>query len=205
MRTAICAYSTLAVMAALSGGCDREATNERFRQLDQQVRQLNDQVDKLNAEVASKNAVVDAQRQQIATLLRLGDKRLEKLNYVERIEIDRLTGPERSDAKQGEDGITVYFRPVDQDGHTICAAGEIRIQLFDLANPEGHNLLGEYRLDVDHARKAWYGRWMANCYTVKCPWRAGRPAHNDITVRVEFVDYLTGKTFVDQKVVKLGK
>jgi len=186
-------------------GCNAEATNERFRQLDQQVRQLSGQVDKLNGELAAKEALIEAQRQQITTLQRLGDKRLEKLYYVTALQIDRLTGGANYDDKPGDDGVTVYLRPVDQDGHVLKAAGEIRIQLLDLANPDGQHLLGEYRLDVDHARKAWHGRLMTNHYTIKCPWRTGPPAHDDITVRAEFTDFLTGKTFLDQKLVKIQR
>ncbi len=191
--------------ALLIWGCDGGGANERFRQLDQQVRQLNDQVEKLNKDVVARDAVIEAQKQQIGSLQRLGDKRLEKLYYVTAIQIDRLSGGANYDDKPGDDGVTVHLSPVDQDGHVIKAAGEIRIQLFDLSNPDGQHLLGEYRLDVDHARKAWYGRLMTNHYTIKCPWRTGPPAHEEITIRAEFLDYLTGKTFTDQKVIKLAK
>jgi outer membrane murein-binding lipoprotein Lpp len=191
------------VAAVLLAGCNGPTTAERFRQLDQQVRDLNDQVDKLAKEGAAKDAMIEAQRKQITTLQHLGEKRLDRLPHVERIELDRLTGGANYDGKPGDDGVTVYLQPIDQDGHVIKAAGEIRIQLFDLANPDGRRLIGEYRLDVDHTREAWQGRLMTYHYTVKCPWRAGPPAHDEITVRVEFLDYLTGKTFRTQKLVKV--
>jgi hypothetical protein len=204
MRITLRHWITGGILVIAAIGCDN-TTAERMRQLDQQIRQLNDQTDKLGKEVTAKDAVIETQRQQIATLQHLGDKRLEKLYYVTAIRIDRLTGPANYDDKPGPDGITVYIQPVDQDGHVIKAAGDIRIQLLDLANADGKHLIGEYRLDAEHARKAWYGRLMTNHYSVKCPWRSGPPAHEDITVRVEFTDYLTGKTFRDQMVVKLGK
>ncbi|MBN1341169.1 MAG: hypothetical protein JXQ73_00730 [Phycisphaerae bacterium] len=191
----------LAVLAA--AGCDGPTTNERFRQLDLQVQELTDQVAKLNNDLATKNALIETQNKQITNLQRLGDKRLEKLYYVTGIQIERLTGGADYDGKPGPDGVTVYLQPLDQDGHVIKAAGDIRIQLFDLANPEGKRLLGEYRLDVDHARQAWHGRLMTQHYTVKCPWPAGPPTHDEITVRAEFTDYLTGKTFRAQKMVKI--
>ncbi len=189
-------------LAALAG-CNGLTMEERLRQRDQQVQQLTDKVDKLSNEVATKNALVDAQRKQIATLRRLGDKRLEKLYYVTAVKLDRLTGGANYDDKPGHDGVTAYIQPVDQDGHVLKAAGDLRIELFDLANPDGQRRIGEYRLDVDHAREAWHGRLMTNHYTVKCPWRTGPPAHDEITIRVEFADYLTGRTFRDQKVVKI--
>lgn len=191
----------LAVMA----GCDGATTSERFRQLDQQVRELTDQVDKLNTDLAAKNALIETQQKQITSLQQLGRDRLEKLYYVTRIKIERLTGGANYDGKPGHDGITVYLQPVDQDGHVIKAAGDIHIELFDLANPDGRRRIGEYVFDAAHARTMWHGRLMTQHYTLKCPWRAALPAHDEITVRTEFTDYLTGRTFRDQKVVKIKR
>jgi hypothetical protein len=186
-----------------AAGCDTGMTQERFRQLDQKVRELGDQVEKLQNDVAVKETVIQEQKKQIAALQQLGDKRLEKLYTVREIRVERLTGPANYDGKPGNDGITVYIQPIDRDGHVIKAAGAIRVELFDLANPDGKRRIGEYRLDVDHAGQAWYGRLMTNHYTLKCPWRVGPPAHDEITVRAEFTEYLTGKSFRAQHVVKL--
>ncbi len=185
-------------------GCDGGTAAERFRQLEQENLQLRDKVEKLNEDLASKKALIDAQRQQLANLRRLGKDRLDKLYHVAKIEIERLSGGADYDGKPGDDGVTVYLQPLDQDGHVIKAAGNIRIQLFDLANPDGKHLIGEYRLDVDHARKAWHGRFMTNHYTVKCPWRKSPPTHREITIRAEFTDYLTGRTFRAQRVVEIA-
>lgn len=186
-------------------GCDGQTTSERFRQLDRQVQDLTDQVKELQDELAAKKAVVEAQEKQIATLRRIGDKRLELLFHVTAVKIERLSGGDDYDGKPGHDGVTVYLQPVDQDGHVIKAAGDIRVQLLDLANPDGKHLIGEYRLGVENARQAWHGKFMTNHYTLKCPWpkQTGPPAHNEITVRVEFTDYLTGRVFRDQKVVEV--
>lgn len=198
------AFRLLAVWTVLvMAGCDGGTTAERFRQLDQQVLELSDQVAKLENDVAARDAIVNLQRKQIATLQKLGDKRLEKVFHVTAIKLDRLTGGADYDGKPGHDGVTVYLQPVDKQGHVIKAAGDIRIELFDLANPDGKRRIGEYRWDVDHAGKLWHGRFMTNHYTVKCPWRTKPPAHDEITVRVEFTDYLTGQVFRTQRLVKI--
>ncbi len=186
-------------------GCDGQTRSERFRQLDRQVRDLTDQVQALQDELAAKKAVLEAKDKQIATLRRIGDKRFEMLFHVTDVEIERLSGGADYDGQPGHDGVTVYLQPLDQDGHVIKAAGDIRVQLLDLANPDGQHLIGEYRLGVDKAREAWHGKLMTNHYTLKCPWpkQTGPPAHPEITVRVEFTDYLTGRTFRDQRVVEV--
>jgi len=197
----------LVVGLSVVAGCDGPTARERFRQLDVENRALSDQVEKLTNENATKNALIEAQRKQIKTLQRLGDKRLEKLYHVTAIKLERLTGGADYDGKPGDDGVTVYIQPVDQEGHVIKAAGEIRVELFDLANPDGQRRIGEYRFDVDHAPKHWHGRLMTHHYTVECRWRVRPPTHDEITVRVEFADYLTGRTFRTQKAVtvKLSK
>jgi hypothetical protein len=191
------------LVVGVLAGCNGPTTTERFRQLDQKVRELTDQVEKLNGDLASKNALITAQQQQIATLQRLGAERLEKLYYVTAIKLERLTGGADYDGKPGDDGITVYLQPVDQNGHVIKAAGDIRIELFDLSNPDGRRLIGEYVWDVDHTRELWHGRLMTHHYTAKCPWRTGPPAHDEVTIRVAFTDYLTGQTFRAQQVAKI--
>ncbi len=197
----------LVIGLSVVAGCDGPTTQERFRQLDLENRELSDQVEKLTNHNTTKDALIEAQRTQIKTLQRLGDKRLEKLYHVTAIKLERLSGGADYDGKPGDDGITVYIQPVDQEGHVIKAAGEIRVELFDLANPDGQLKIGEYRFDADHTPKLWHGRLMTHHYTVECRWRVRPPAHEEITVRVEFTDYLTGRTFRAQKAVtvKLSK
>ena len=48
-----------------------------------------------------------------------------------------------------------------------------------------------------------FSGFMTNYYSFICPWKSSPPAHEEITVRVEFVDYLTGKSFTAQKTCKL--
>lgn len=199
-RTGLALVGGMCAIAALTG-CEGPTTSERFRQLDRQIRELGDQVGKLTNDLATRDTIIEVQRKQIVTLQRLGDKRLDKIYHVTAIKLDRLTGGDNYDGKPGDDGVTVYVQPVDQDGHVLKAAGGIHIELFDLANPDGKRRIGEYQWDSEHARKLWHGRFMTYHYKMECPWRLGPPAHTEITVRAEFTDYLTGLTFREQKLV----
>ena len=69
-------------LAALVG-CDGATTQERFRQLNQQVRELSDRADKLTQEAAAREALVTAQQKQIASLqaMRRSFKALESLQW----------------------------------------------------------------------------------------------------------------------------
>jgi len=137
---------------------------------------------------------------QVGVLQRLGNKRLELLNVPVRVEIERMSGGYDDDKVLGDDGVVVYLRPFDSVGDVIKATGDIEIQLWDLAGRPDELLVGQYLLDAEHARDHWYGKLITNHYTIKCPWRSEPPSHNEITIRVLFTDYVTGKVLTDQRV-----
>ncbi len=147
--------------------------------------------------------LIAGQQKQIQTLMKLGDKRLEKLFHVAKIELGRYTGGLDTDGKEGHDAIKVFLRPLDKSGSVIKAAGRVKIQLYDLAEKPGENLLGEYVWDVDEISGHWSSAAFTYHYSFECPFKSRKPDHEEITVRAEFTDYLTGKTFSAQKVCKI--
>jgi len=176
-------------------------------QLDQLVAQRDqgrEQVRQLQATNEGLQAMILDQRQQIKTLQALGDARLEKLYHVERIDLGQYTGGINTDDQAGDDAIKVYLQPIDQYGSVIKAAGEVTVQLFDLAMPPQENLIGQYKWNVDEVAKLWSSGFLVYHYSFLCPWQHGVPKHDQITVRVEFVDYLTGKHFTAQKVCTIA-
>jgi len=190
----------LAAVAMTAGCLERESIEPEGPSrvdLQAEVRKQAEQIGELEQTVA-------AQREQIDTLQQLGgEKRLEKLYYPVRVEIGRYTGGVDTDGAPGDDAVRVYLRPIDQDGHAIKAAGRVKVQLFDLAAAPERNLLFECTYDELQVRRCWSGGFMAYHYTFECPWKSP-PPHNELTVRVEFTDYLTGKTFSNQKVVTVA-
>ncbi len=144
-----------------------------------------------------------AQRdQQIITLQALGEKRLEQLYTIKRIRLGKSTGGANTDAKPGDDAVKVVIEPIDQHGSVIKTAGSVKVQVFDLAAPKAKNLLAESNHVPNTVTKHWVSGFMGGYFTFTCPLPA-TPDHSELTVRAEFVEYLTGKTFTAQKVVKV--
>jgi len=144
-----------------------------------------------------------AQRdRQIATLQALGEKRLEQLYTIKRIRLGKSTGGADTDAKPGDDAVKVVIEPIDQHGSVIKTAGMVKVQIFDLAAPKATNLLAESSHDPNTVTKHWVSGFMGGYFTFTCPLPAP-PDHSELTVRAEFVEYLTGKTFTTQKVIKV--
>jgi len=196
--------AVLLAVTALTGGCEwiperlRITLDNRQRQIDE-LRDQNRQLAKDNHQL--RTAISDLQK-QIGTLQDLGDKRLEKLFHVQRITLHRYTGGVDLDDKGGHDAIKVFLRPLDQDSDPIKAAGAVKIQLWDLARPQGETLVGEYDWPRDVLAKKWVGGFLTYHYVLPCVWKTP-PKHEEITVRVEFTDYLTGRRFTAQKVCKI--
>lgn len=186
-RLVAVAVSSLA--AAGCGDANRTLSEEGDR------RAATEKIALLEREVVSRDDTIRAQAKQIQGLRGVSGDRLAAVPHAASIELASLTGGYDDDHEAGDDGVVVYFRPIDGDGDVIKAAGSVRIQLHDLANPQGSQRIGEYVLDSANLRKQWYGKLLTSHYSIKCPWRAGPPAHPDITVRVQFLDFVSGQSF----------
>ena len=174
--------------------------NNEMEPLRRENQQLREQVATLTEQVAAERATSERMARELAQVRGFSAEDLKKIFSPERILIDKLSGGENYDAQPGDDGVTVYFKPVDRDGDTIKAAGDIRVELFDLADPAGGRPFATQTIPVSDAGRHWYGKLMTYHYTVKCPWQ-GRPKNPEITVRVTFVDYITQRVMTAQAVV----
>lgn len=167
--------------------------------------QLLDARDRLEAsrkEVAELKRQLAGRDEKIRTLRRLGPKRLEHLFHVKSVRLGRYTGGAEMDDRPGNDGIKVFCTPIDQHGSGLKAAGTVTVQLFDLAEAPAQSKIFEKTWPVETIHKAWSGGLFGGHYALDCRWSAP-PAHDEITVRVQFLDYLTGNRFTVQKLCKV--
>ena len=142
--------------------------------------------------------------EQILALQNLGDKRLDRLYTVRRISLASGTGGASTDDKPGDEAVKVNVAPIDQYGSVLKAAGSVKVQVFDLAALQGKNLLAECNYDPNAAAKNWSSGLFSSYYGFTLPLPAEPPAHGELTVRAEFTEYLTGKTFTTQQVIKVA-
>jgi outer membrane murein-binding lipoprotein Lpp len=187
--------------AALLAGCrapSRQAAQENVELTGQRA-----QVDRLQRQVSSLEAQNAELEAQVKTLQGLGEKRLDSLFYPHRIELGKMSAGFREDEEWGDAGVRTYVRPVDEQGATLKAAGEVTIELFDLANPPEAQSLGACHYYPQSLARNWVSAGFVNQYMFECRWPRKPPEHPDVTVRVLFVDYLTGKMLTAQAVLKV--
>ena len=190
----------LAVLAA--GGC---AGPDETISLRRQLIEAQDGLRKAQDENLALHGQLRSRDEQIKALQALGaGKRLEKLFTVKRIQIGSYTGGVDTDGKPGDDGVKVLLEPRDAQDSTIKAAGDVTVQLYDLAAPPAQNLLAACHYTPEELAGKWTNGFLSQYFIFECPWGRNVPRHNQITVRVTFVDYLTGLSFTDQKVVTVA-
>ncbi len=196
------AVATAALLSPLvvAAGCNNQ---QEMYALRDRLALTENRMERLQREKAEQRAELRKLREQVATLQDLGDVRLEKLYTVSAIRLGRHTGGVTLGDDRGvHDGVKVYLRPVDGRGDALKAAGSAVVELYDLAAPEAEKLIGRYEWSVEELSETWRSGFMAYHYGLECPWDQP-PAHEDITVRVVFKEYLTGRTFTAQAVSKV--
>lgn len=202
-----CAFRQLiavgALVACLALPACQNVCRDRLLQTRQALVVAEQDISQVKGQLARAERTNARQKRQIEDLQALpgGKLKLETLVTTSRIELDRLTGGYDQDHDGQDDGIVVYIRPIDTDGHVIKAIGSLSIKLFDLNGAEP-KLVGQVKIPASEARKLWFGRAWTHHFTVRCPFDPD-PARSPITVQAVFVELLTGKEFKAQKLLRV--
>lgn len=184
-----------------AAGCLPPPTEADLRR---EVERLTRQLDQKSTELAAQQAAVQELNRKLAAAQGVSPAQLDALFYPDQIVIDRLSGGYDDDGRPGDDGVVVYVRPVDKAGDALKSAGSIRVQVFDLAEGEGR-LVGECFVPAEKAGEIWYGKLLTYHFTVKCPWKSGPPAHDELTVRVTFENVMPPRVLTAQAVVRVKR
>lgn len=179
--------AALGLCAALvSSGCIEPANpNPQL-----EIIRLKKELDEKNNQLTAQKATIDELQRRLNAARGFNPDKLVAF-LPERLEIDRLSGGYDENDQPGDDGVTVYLKPLDKAGDVLKFAGDIHIELYDLAAEPDRNRVGEYTIKADKVGDLWYGKLMTNHYTIKCSWQHGPPKHPEITIRATFVDALT--------------
>lgn len=193
------ALVSASLLLIVTAGCQAPRKPALERELVQCRETLAQQRDQL----AAQQTQIQTLTTQLDAVRGIDADDLKRIFHPEKIVIGDLSGGYDRDEQPGDDGVVVYVKPVDQTGDVIKAAGDIRIQLYDLAEAPARSLVGEYDIPIEESRKLWYGKLWTSHYTIYCPWTGATPAHSEITVRVTFIDYLTKRVMTAQKPVAI--
>lgn len=129
---------------------------------------------------------------------------LQTLYTAHGLSFGALTGGyKQSERDEHYAGVVAYVVPTDDEGQVLKAAGRFDISVFDLAVPE-KPLVAHRTFSLEEAKAAWNGRALLYNYVLRVPF-ATPPQHNDLLVRVDFTDELTGRKIVSERKVNLAR
>ena len=173
----------LTALAAFVGCAPPNAANIALRK---QVQTQQDEIARLKRQtaVATMPTTGPADRPSLTPA------QTESLVTVHGIRLSRLTAVEGTT-------LTVHVVPTDVDEDPIKAAGAIAVDAFDLGN--GGSAIGHWTFDAVQTRSLWNGTALRYEYVVPCP--LAEVPTKELTVKVTFVDALTGRSFSQQTVI----
>jgi hypothetical protein len=131
------------------------------------------------------------------------DVEIEKIYDLKSVRLTKYTNLYDKDDDGDRETLIVYLQPVDNDGDIVKAAGAVDVQLWDLSKEAQHAMLGQWRVEPDELKKLWYNLLLAVNY--RLAFDAGEDVaefKEPLTVKVTFTDYVTGKVFKEQRVIK---
>jgi hypothetical protein len=197
LHFAFCFLIFLLPIAGCATPNDKEPPAAKIEQLTQENKIFQEQIEQSNTE----NKQLKDQIQVLSGLPE--NVRLENLNRIEKIIIGRYTGFFDKDNDGKKEKLIVYIQPVDEQGDTIKATGVVDIQLWDLNKTSDQAMLGEWKVEANELKELWFATLVTINYrlTFDVIDIVGS-LEEPLTVKVTFTDYLTGKVFIEQKVIK---
>ncbi|MEA3224881.1 MAG: hypothetical protein U9Q07_02950, partial [Planctomycetota bacterium] len=199
--TSLVFHFALCISIFFVAGCQKAdegpSLTVQMEQLTQENKELQTQIDRSNSE----NKQLEKRVEVLSSLPK--DVRLENLYRLERIEIGRLSGFFDKDRDGKREKLIVYVTPVDEQGDAIKVTGAVNVQLWNLNKADGEALLGEWDIKPGELKTVWFKTVISANY--RLTFDISNIVENfdeELTVRVAFTDYLSGKVLKDQQVIK---
>jgi len=185
-----------------ASGCEDAAAQkfspgDRIQQLKEEKRQLQSQIEQTRVE----NEQLKKQVQFLSELP--ADVRLENIYNLKKIKLTRFTGLFDKDKSGQYDKLIVYIQPIDEDEDIVKAAGIVDVQLWDLSKPNGQAMLGQWSVEPDQLKELWFATLVTTNYRLTFDITDKIDEFDEpLTVKVTFTDYLSGRVFKQQRVIK---
>lgn len=186
----------------ITAGC--EETSSRKSSLTEQVSLLKQEKKQLAHQVEQSETENEQLKKQIQVLSDLQPQvEPEDIYNLQRIKISRYTNFYDKDKDGKKEKLIVYIQPIDANGDVIKAAGTVDVQLWDLNKAEDEALLGQWHITADELHERWFATILIINYRLTFDITGIVDKFDEpLTVKVTFTDYLSGKVFKEQRVIK---
>jgi len=167
-----------------------------------EVEKLQQEKAGLTGEVQQCQAEIEQLRAQVRSLSTLPKDESNNPYKLTSVRVAKISNFFDKDSDGKQEKLVVYVQPIDAEGDIIKAAGTAAVQLWNLDNPNGEALLGQWQVEPAELRKLWFDS-LTTGYRLTFDRPEGLEVLSEpLTVKVSFTDYLTGETFRVQQVIK---
>ncbi|HQG48528.1 MAG TPA: hypothetical protein PK373_05515, partial [Sedimentisphaerales bacterium] len=153
----ICATSFLLFLAGCGIGTERK-TPEELR-----AEKLQQEKASLKGDVEQHRVQIEQLRAQIRELSALKDKPNNPYELTS-LRIAKISNFFDKDRDGIQETLVVYVQPIDTEGDVVKAAGTVSVQLWNLNNPNGQALLGQWKVEPAELRKLWFNSLAITSY-----------------------------------------
>ena len=130
------------------------------------------------------------------------DARTEALSTLSAVEVTSRSGLYSNDTDKKKNRLVVYLKPIDDMGDVVKAAGTVDVELWNLNLPAQNAMLGQWKVVPEQLKKNWTGSMLTNYYKLQFDVASILTGEEkELTLKVQFTDYLTGKIFKSQRVI----
>ena len=198
-------YTLYAILAgcllAVAAGCDNAGSRTSLAEEINTLRQERTQLTRQFEQSKSENEQLKEHIQVLSALP--PEAKLENLDRLQRIKITGYTNLYDKDKDGRKEKLIVHIQPIDHDGDIIKAAGAVDVQFWDLNKDNGQALLAQWHFEPNELKKLWFAKFLSTSYRLTFDVADKVNLFEEpLTVKVTFTDYLTGKVFKEQKVIK---
>ncbi len=191
---------TITLAPLLLGGCG--IGSERKDPLEIQAQKIAMEKTELMRDLQQCRAENAQLAEQIEALSALGADRPLDPYRLTNIRITKYSNFYDKDNDGKREKLIVYIQPVDTAGDVVKAAGTVDVQLWNLNDLNGQPLLGQWQVDPNELHKDWFSAMISSSYRVVFDVPAPLDVLADpLTVKVTFIDFLTGEIFRDQAAI----
>ncbi len=186
------------LIAAVLSGCGGE-NNVLWKDvelLQQENSELSMQVQTLQAQ----NTQMARQVDSLSGLKK--ETRLQTLDTLESIHLNKRTGVYDLDEDGSVETLAVYVEPRDSAQDAVKAVGRLQVALWNLNAEADKARLAEWTLEPAQLHPLWGGNIFSSYYRLTFDVSevvSTRP--EELTVKVTFIDYLSGKVVTAQTVI----
>lgn len=190
----------IATLLLAATGC----RNDLQTSLWEQIKSLSEETTELSLEIEQLRAKNAALTEQVNTLAAIDRDVLASAMVVPHaVRIGRHSGLyDKSKMNQTPDSLVVYLEPIDAAQDTIKAAGSVRVELWNLADANDEPKLKTWQVSAEELKHVWGRGLLGAYYRLRFPLEGVLSGdERELTIRVQFTDYLAGRVLTDQKVI----